>query len=232
MSKAPIAVALDGKNLATISSWAFAVAPFVSTLKVGLETYLRDGAAAIETVRATGCDLFLDLKLHDIPNTVAGAARSAAALEPAIFTVHASGSPTMVAAAAQALPRSKVAAVTVLTSLSDTQLQEMNFGSSASEQALLLARLSVEAGARAIVCSPSEVKAMRSALGGHITLITPGVRPAGAALDDQSRVATPQQALADGADLLVVGRPITGGYAQGGIDAVAKAAEELAASIR
>lgn len=225
MSKAPIAVALDGKNLATISSWAFAVAPFVSTLKVGLETYLRDGAAAIETVRATGCDLFLDLKLHDIPNTVAGAAKSIARHKPQYLTVHALGGAEMIAAAAQELPNTRITAVTILTSMDEAALRSIGIQDSALEAAVRLARLSVDAGARAIVCSPQEVAAIRGVVPRDIVLITPGVRPVGADAGDQKRIATPQQAIGDGADIVVIGRPITGA-----VDP-ARAAAEIGASI-
>jgi len=210
MTKAPIAVALDGKDLATISSWAQAVAPHVAVLKVGLETYLRDGANAIEAARATDCALFLDLKLHDIPNTVAGAARSVAHFRPEFLTVHALGGAAMIRAAADALPDTRVTAVTILTSMDESALRSIGIIDSPLDAAVRLAVLAVGAGARAIVCSPLEVAAIRAAVPADIVLITPGVRPAGADVGDQKRVATPQQAIADGADLVVIGRPITG----------------------
>jgi orotidine-5'-phosphate decarboxylase len=210
MAKAPIAVALDGKDLATISGWAAAVAPHVSTLKVGLETYLRDGEAAIDAVRATDCALFLDLKLHDIPNTVAGAARSIARFRPDFLTVHALGGAEMIQAAAEALPDTRVTAVTILTSMDEAALRSIGIAGDPIEAALRLAVLAVGAGARAIVCSPLEVAAIRAAVPADIVLITPGVRPAGADAGDQRRIATPAQAIADGADLVVIGRPITG----------------------
>lgn len=210
MAKAPIAVALDGNDLATISGWAAAVAPHVSTLKVGLETYLRDGEAAIDAVRATDCALFLDLKLHDIPNTVAGAARSVARFHPDFLTVHALGGAEMIRAAAEALPDTRVTAVTILTSMDEAALRSIGIAGSPIEAALRLAVLAVGAGARAIVCSPLEVAAIRAAVPADIVLITPGVRPAGADAGDQRRTATPARAIADGADLVVIGRPITG----------------------
>ena len=212
MSVAPIAVALDGPNLETITAWAGASGPYVSTMKVGLETYLRDGDASVQATRAAarGRDIFLDLKLHDIPNTVAGAARSVAHLSPAYLTVHASGGAAMVRAAVEELPDTKVTAVTVLTSLSEDDLASIGLIGPALDAARRLAVLAVSAGARAIVCSPHEVAAIRAEVPREITLITPGVRPAGSAIGDQARVATPEQALADGADLLVIGRPITG----------------------
>ena len=208
--QAPIAVALDGPDLATITRWAQQTAPHVSTLKVGLETYLRDGAAAIDAVRATPCGLFLDLKLHDIPNTVAGAARSIARHAPEFLTVHALGGAEMIAAAAAELPKTRVTAVTILTSMDAAALASIGIRDSAIEAAVRLARLAVGAGARAIVCSPQEVSAIRAAVPADIVLITPGVRPIGADLGDQKRVATPEQAIADGANLVVIGRPITG----------------------
>lgn len=217
MSQAPIAVALDAPDLATLGAWARAVAPHVSTVKVGLETYLRDGRAAVEAARSAApeCALFLDLKLHDIPATVSGAARAVADMAPDFLTVHASGGPAMVAAAAEALPDTRVVAVTVLTSLTTSDLRDMDLlgpqSESAGELAVRLAVSAVEAGARAVVCSPEEVGAIRSALVGRdVVLITPGVRPAGSDAGDQRRVATPREAIARGADLLVIGRPITG----------------------
>jgi orotidine-5'-phosphate decarboxylase len=211
-SPAPVAVALDGPDLATITGWAAAAGPYVSTMKVGLETYLRDGEAAVHAAREAsgGRDVFLDLKLHDIPNTVAGAARSVFHLAPAYLTVHASGGTAMVRAAADALPDTRVTAVTVLTSMSEDDLAAVGLLGPAIDAARRLAVLAVGAGARAIVCSPQEVAAIRAEVPDDVVLITPGVRPAGAALGDQQRVATPEQALTDGADLLVIGRPITG----------------------
>ncbi len=154
--------------------------------------------------------MFLDLKLHDIPNTVAGAARSVAALQPTYLTVHAAGGADMVRAAADAAPDVLITAVTVLTSLSEHDLAAIGLQGPASDAVRRLAVLAVGAGARALVCSPHEVAAVRAEVGPMIRLITPGVRPAGADTGDQARVATPEQALADGADLLVIGRPITG----------------------
>jgi len=209
--RAPIAVALDTTDLATATRWTTAVAPHVTTVKVGLELFSHEGPAAVEKVRAAGdVDVFLDLKLHDIPNTVSGATRALAHLAPRYLTVHASGGPAMIAAAAHALPDTLVAGVTVLTSLSADELALLGIDGSPQDVVRRWARVAVDAGARALVCSPQEVALVRDAVGADIVLITPGVRPAGADLNDQARVATPEQALADGADLLVVGRPITG----------------------
>ena len=224
--KAPIAVALDAPNLLITQEWAKAVGPHVQVVKVGLEVFLRDGHASVKAVReASGCDVFLDLKLHDIPATVNGAAESVSILNPKYLTVHASGGADMIKAAAEAVPDTLITAVTILTSLTQEQLTQMGWTGSAQDIVKRLAAMSVAAGARAIVCSPQEVKAVRSEVGNAAVLITPGVRPAGSDAGDQKRIATPQQALADGADLLVIGRPITAS------SDVAKAAQQIAASL-
>jgi orotidine-5'-phosphate decarboxylase len=210
MSKAPIAVALDAPDLETAREWAAAVAPHVQVVKVGLEVFLRDGHDAVHIAReASGCDIFLDVKLHDIPATVAGAAQAVSILNPKYLTVHASGGQDMVKAAVDALPNTYVTAVTILTSLSQDQLVAMGWSGTAQDIVKRLAAQSVAAGARAIVCSPQEVGAVRAEVGPEIVLITPGVRPAGSDAGDQKRIATPEQALTDGANLLVIGRPIT-----------------------
>ncbi|TDE47496.1 orotidine-5'-phosphate decarboxylase [Nonomuraea mesophila] len=227
MTPAPIAVALDAPDLETAARWAALVTPHVSTVKVGLELYLRYGPDVIASVKgASGVEVFLDLKLHDIPNTVAGAARAVARLRPAILTVHAAGGPAMIRAAVEAAPHTEIAAVTILTSLTETDLDRIGLAGPADAAVRRLAALSVEAGATALVCSPHEVPAVRAEVGDGIRLITPGVRPTGAATQDQARVATPEQALADGADLLVIGRPITGSPDPGA------AAAAIAASLR
>ncbi|HEY4314718.1 MAG TPA: orotidine-5'-phosphate decarboxylase [Actinomycetes bacterium] len=225
---APVAVALDTADLETAIAWAAASGPSVSAVKVGLELFLRHGQDAVVKCREAsgGRDVFLDLKLHDIPHTVAGAARAVAELAPTYLTVHASGGAAMVRAAVEELPTTKVAGVTVLTSLSAEQLAGIGFADAPRDAVRRLAVLAVEGGARALVCSPLEVACVRAEVGPDITLITPGVRPTGGATGDQSRVATPEQALADGADLLVVGRPVTGA------PDVAVAAAELAAMLR
>lgn len=212
VSRAPIAVALDLPTLEIATDVATQVAPSVTCLKVGLETYLRDGAAGVDAIRAAAgpdVELFLDLKLHDIPNTVAGAARSVAPLEPSLLTVHASGGPAMIEAAVQALPNTQITAVTILTSLNQQDLTAIGYGGDPLAAVVRLAELATAAGAQALVCSPLEVAAVRQAVGPDVRLVIPGVRPAGSAVGDQQRVATPNQALADGADLLVIGRPIT-----------------------
>jgi orotidine-5'-phosphate decarboxylase len=208
----PIAVALDAPDAATAAQWAGEVETHVSTVKLGLELYLSAGAPGVREVRAAApsCRLFLDLKLHDIPNTVAGACRAVADLAPDFLTVHALGGPDMVRAAADALPDTAVTAVTVLTSMGPGDLAAVGLAGSPQDAVLRLAEMAAGSGARALVCSPQEVAAVRATVGPDVVLITPGVRPAGADVGDQRRVATPEQALAAGADLLVVGRPITG----------------------
>ena len=224
MTGAPLAIALDAPDVATAERWAVAVAPHVPVLKVGLELFATAGPEVVERVR-TGRDVFLDLKLHDIPNTVAGAARAVARLRPRYLTVHASGGADMVRAAVEAAPDVTITAVTVLTSLSAADLVAVGLAGPPRDAVRRLAALAVGAGAGALVCSPQEVAAVRAEVGPGTVLITPGVRPAGADAGDQARVATPQQALADGADLLVVGRPVTGAPDPGA------AAAALAASL-
>ncbi|MBO0788899.1 MAG: orotidine-5'-phosphate decarboxylase, partial [Actinobacteria bacterium] len=207
---APIAVALDAPDLETAARWAGLVTPHVSTVKIGLELYLRYGPGAVASIRgASGVKVFLDLKLHDIPATVAGAARAVARLRPEILTVHAAGGPDVIRCATEAAPATMIAAVTLLTSLGPADLELIGMGGSVTDAVVRLSALAVEAGAGALVCSPQEVAAVRAEVGPGITLITPGVRPAGSQAHDQARVATPEEALSNGADLLVIGRPIT-----------------------
>jgi orotidine-5'-phosphate decarboxylase len=224
---APIAVALDAPSLDTAARWANLVTPHVSTVKIGLELYLRYGPEAVASVRgASNVAVFLDLKLNDIPATVAGAARSVGRLRPELLTVHAVGGMAAVRAAVEAAPDTKIVAVTVLTSLGDADLERLGVAGPVGDAVLRLAALAVEAGARGLVCSPREVAAVRTEVGPDITLITPGVRPAGSEANDQARIATPEEALRAGADLLVIGRPITGAADPGA------AAAAIGASLR
>ena len=224
---APVAVALDAPDIDVAANWATAVTPYVSTVKIGLELYLRYGPAVVATVRGgSGVQVFLDLKLHDIPNTVAGAARAVAKLRPEILTVHAAGGAEMIRAAVAAAPETLVAGVTLLTSIGDKDLAELGVDGPVSDAVRRMAVLAVEAGARGLVCSPQEVAAVRAEVGPDILLITPGIRPAGATSDDQARIATPAYALTAGADLLVIGRPITQAADPGA------AAAAIAASLR
>jgi orotidine-5'-phosphate decarboxylase len=182
-------------------------------MKVGLELYLSAGSRVIDDLREQGFSVFLDLKLHDIPNTVAGAVRAAARAGASLLTVHAAGGPAMLRAAAEAAAEAKdpphLLAVTVLTSMDVAELSAIGIAQSPAEQVLRLARMATANGISGLVCSPQEVGLLRSDLGEGPLLVTPGIRPAGRAANDQKRVATPGAALLAGASYLVVGRPIT-----------------------
>ncbi len=181
----------------------------VGTIKVGLELFTRYGPPACALAEQADAALFLDLKLHDIPATVGRAVASASRLGATWLTVHAAGGRAMLAAAVEAAGSGlNIVAVTVLTSLDDDDLSQQNIAGGAADQVLRLARLSWQAGVRAFVCSPLEAASLRAALGPEATLITPGIRPTGSQTADQKRVCTPADAIAAGADLLVVGRPI------------------------
>lgn len=209
-----LCVALDAPDLATAERWAGAVAPSAGLLKVGLELFSAEGAPAVRRIAAHR-PVFLDLKLHDIPNTVAGAIRSLAPLGAAWITIHAAGGPAMIEAARQAAEkaggpnRPRILAVTVLTSVDAATLSDIGVAGGTMQQVLRLGRLAVAAGADGLVCSPREVSALRDALGDDPALVVPGVRPAGSAADDQARTATPEEMAAAGANWIVVGRPIT-----------------------
>jgi orotidine-5'-phosphate decarboxylase len=185
----------------------------VGMFKIGKELFTSLGPRAVSLVRDRGGEVFLDLKYHDIPNTVAGAVRAAARLGVSMLTVHASGGTKMIKAAAEASANSEsqpaIIAVTLLTSLGQTDVDDLGYGGSPQEVVLRLAALSLSAGAHGLVSSPWEVGPLRKEHGRDPLLITPGVRPAGSAADDQTRIATPAQAVLDGADFLVIGRPIT-----------------------
>ncbi|MBN9511171.1 MAG: orotidine-5'-phosphate decarboxylase [Alphaproteobacteria bacterium] len=206
-------VALDTPDVAVARRMAATLAPWCGLFKLGLEFFLANGPAG---VREVGGRVFLDVKLHDIPNTVAGAVRSAVPLAPRMLTLHAAGGTAMIAAAVQAAAtadadhRPLLLAVTVLTSIDAAALAAMGVAGGTRQQVLRLARLAVAAGVDGLVCAPSEVAMLRDALGEAPLLVVPGIRPAGAAAGDQARTATPAEAAAAGADWLVVGRPITG----------------------
>lgn len=211
MSKlSPIVLALDTKDLATAKSWIAATNSSISIYKIGLEFFLKFGASGIAELASAGdFEIFLDLKLHDIPNTVAGAVSSVSQLNPRFLTVHASGGAEMISAASNAAPAISITAVTILTSLSDADVSQIGFASNAKESATNLAKMATLSGARSIVCSPFEATDIRSAVGIDIEIITPGVRPIGGELGDQKRVMTPDQAIKAGANFLVIGRPIS-----------------------
>jgi orotidine-5'-phosphate decarboxylase len=210
-SDSPIILAVDTDDLEIAKRWVSITNPYIGVFKLGLEFFIKFGQAGVKAVQAeTEKPLFLDLKLHDIPNTVSKSALQVADLAPMFLTVHASGGRAMIKAAAQSLPATKITAVTVLTSLDSADLKEVGMGKDAQDLAIQLAKLSVSAGAKAIVCSPKEISQIRNAVGDQVLIITPGVRPSGTlSSDDQKRTMDPKTAIAEGADYLVIGRPIT-----------------------
>ena len=209
-TKSPIILALDTKDLEVAKSWIEATNESISIYKVGLEFFLKFGSTGLQQLASAGdFEVFLDLKLHDIPSTVAGAVSSVAHLKPKFLTIHASGGEAMIKAASTAEPDISITAVTILTSLTEADLQEIGYANGPMVGAIRLAQLAYENGARSIVCSPFEAAEIRSALGLEIEIITPGVRPIGGEMGDQKRVMDPSSAIRAGANYLVIGRPIT-----------------------
>ncbi|MGD0096202.1 MAG: orotidine-5'-phosphate decarboxylase [Terracidiphilus sp.] len=206
-------VALDVPDAASAAALVGQLEKSCHWFKVGLELFTSAGPAVIEPLVARGHSVFLDLKFHDIPNTVAGAVRSAAALGVRMVNVHATGGPAMLAAAKAALDGltdpPELLAVTMLTSMNQEQTSAIGLDRRPAEQVELLARIGLNAGIRGFVCSPQEVRTLRTLVGPEGVLVTPGIRPAGADAGDQKRIATPAEALRQGASYLVVGRPIT-----------------------
>lgn len=210
VNKSPIILAVDTTEILQAKTWIAATRNSVSIYKIGLEFFLKFGLDGVNELRNEfDFELFLDLKLHDIPNTVAGACGSISSINPYFLTVHASGGSKMVAAAVAALPNTKITGVTILTSLDEADVKAIGFQNLALESSIKLAKVAISGGAQAIVCSPLEVAAIRSEVPKEIALITPGVRPTGSVAGDQSRIMTPALAIANGADYLVIGRPIT-----------------------
>jgi orotidine-5'-phosphate decarboxylase len=207
-----LAVALDVPDARSALEMVDRLGGVCRWLKVGMELYYTAGNELVETLRGRGYRIFLDLKLHDIPNTVAGAVRSVTGVGAELLTVHASGGPAMLRAAAEAaqVPGApRLLAVTVLTSMDAGELDATGVHGTPAEQVVRLAKLAKTAGIDGMVCSPEEVAAVRSATGPETILVVPGIRPAGFATDDQRRIATPAETIARGASILVVGRPIT-----------------------
>ncbi|MEW5769721.1 MAG: orotidine-5'-phosphate decarboxylase [Pseudomonadota bacterium] len=214
MPERPIIVALDYADAAPALALVERLDPRACRLKVGKELFVAAGPALVEELARRGFEVFLDLKFHDIPNTVAQACKAAARLGVWMMNVHASGGPRMLQAAREALegtrgPRPLLIAVTVLTSMGEAELAAIGVPVSPEEQVLRLARLTREAGLDGVVCSAREAGLLRREIGADFKLVTPGIRPAGSAQGDQTRILTPAQALAAGADYLVIGRPIT-----------------------
>ena len=206
-----VILALDFSDMASTVEMINLTKEHIGIYKLGLEFYLAHGKSGVKEIRSrfTDIEIFLDLKLHDIPNTVAGACRSVADINPKFLTVHASGGSKMISAASSTLPKVEITAVTILTSLDQEQMLAMGLSENIENLTLSLAKNAVNSGARAIVSSPQEVLLLRKHLGEKVTLITPGVRPSGAERDDQERIMTPRQAIEAGADFVVIGRPIT-----------------------
>ncbi len=215
----PLAVALDTSDWETFCHWCAFFGPRVGVLKVGLEAFLRWGPDSVREAKKHGAEIFLDLKLHDIPNTVAGAVTAARRLGVRYLTVHAGGGPAMLEAAVEAATegtraekaedRVALLAVTILTHLDQPQLAALDLPGQASERVLRWATLAHTSGCAGIVCSALEVAELRRRLPSPFLIVTPGIRLKAVAGEDQKRIATPKAALEDGSDLLVVGRPLT-----------------------
>ena len=213
----PLIVALDVPEANRAVELAGRLAGAVGALKIGKELFTSAGPEIVRRLRATGAPVFLDLKFHDIPNTVARAVEAAVALDVQMLTIHTSGGTAMMKAAEEAariaaerLGRTPplILGVTVLTSLDDAALAELGWSATAAQQVERLARLAVGAGLRGLVCSPRELGALRAGLPASVQLVTPGIRPTGSEAGDQKRTLTPREAMAAGADWLVIGRPI------------------------
>nr|WP_294917862.1 orotidine-5'-phosphate decarboxylase [uncultured Neokomagataea sp.] len=214
--KTRLIAALDTQSVQQANSWAHQLEGHVDALKLGLEFTYACGFAAVQEF-AQKHPLFLDLKLHDIPNTVAGGLSSLRQISPRLLTIHASGGSAMIERARDALEvvypnsaeRPILLAVTVLTSMDENALREIGVSGSVEDQVLRLGKMAISSGADGLVCSSKEIAPLRQALGNKPTLVVPGIRPAGAASDDQKRIMTPTDAARAGADWIVVGRPIT-----------------------
>lgn len=231
----PVLVALDTTSVEKASQLSRTLSGLVGGVKLGLEFFGANGPEGVKRVADGGAPLFLDLKFHDIPNTVAGAVRAVTPLAPAILNVHASGGLAMMEAASQAAAETAakhgvnkplVIAVTVLTSMDQAALNATGAPGAVLDQVLRLADLAQKAGLDGVVCSAHEAAAIRSACGKDFKLIVPGIRPAWSEAGDQKRIKTPSEALNDGADYLVIGRPITG--ASDPAEAARKIADEIA----
>jgi orotidine-5'-phosphate decarboxylase len=212
IKKNPICVALDTPDLERAVTLAKTLVGHVGMMKIGMEFFYANGPKGYDAVAATGIPIFLDMKLHDIPNTVAQGLKSLMALKPAITNVHATGGLDMMKAARDAVHGdTKLIAVTILTSLSNENIWAAGFDPRQTDgHALNLAKLTHEAGLDGIVCSPLDLTNIREALPRHFLTVVPGIRPADAASHDQKRIATPKAAVDAGADILVIGRAITG----------------------
>ena len=218
MNKTEIIVALDVATLADARRLVMELGDSINTYKVGMELFYSVGPDAVRLVREAGKKLFLDLKLHDIPNTVAQGARALSHLGANFLSIHSTGGLTMMqetvrvsneAAAGLGIARPKLLAITVLTSIDDCEWQRLKYPGAISDQVIHLAKLAKKAGMDGVVASPQEAAGIRQACGTDFLIVTPGVRPAGSVINDQSRIATPAGATKAGANYLVIGRPIT-----------------------
>lgn len=232
MAHSPIILAVDTSDFDTARAWIDATRESIDIYKLGLEFFLTFGCEGIESIaRESGASIFLDLKLHDIPNTVKKSVGVVEHLHPRFLTVHASGGAAMISAAVSAVTSTSITAVTVLTSLADADLADLGYAKPALETAVSMARVATAAGATSIVCSPLEIEAIRAVIPQSVEIITPGVRLADeAGGDDQMRTMTPAQAMRAGANFLVIGRPITSRWSEGKA-AMASRASQLVASI-
>jgi orotidine-5'-phosphate decarboxylase len=232
MAHSPIILAVDTSDFDTARAWIDATRESIDIYKLGLEFFLTFGCEGIESIaRESGASIFLDLKLHDIPNTVKKSVGVVEHLHPRFLTVHASGGAAMISAAVSAVTSTSITAVTVLTSLADADLADLGYAKPALETAVSMARVATAAGATSIVCSPLEIEAIRAVIPQSVEIITPGVRPADeSGGDDQMRTMTPAQAMRAGANFLVIGRPITSRWSEGKA-AMASRASQLVASI-
>ncbi len=212
MPKNNLAFALDYPTLDQAVAQLPSLAPHIGFAKVGLELFTREGPDAVSQVRRFGIDVFLDLKLHDIPETVERAVANACALGASLLTIHTLGGPAMIERAVKRARTEetglRLLGVTVLTSLDDSDMATLGITGTTETQATRLAKMAWNAGLHGFVCSPREVSSLRRALPSDALLVTPGIRPSGGEVHDQKRVATPKSAILDGANILVVGRPI------------------------
>jgi len=206
----PLIVALDVPDQDAALRLVERLGPAVAFYKIGLQLFTRSGPGVVEAVKGTGAKVFLDLKFHDIPNTVRHSVESACALGVDLLTIHLSGGGAMIRAAAQGAQGATVLGVTVLTSSNRETLREVGVEARVEDQVLRLARLAAENGVTGIVASPQEVSLLRQVFGSGLTIVTPGVRPEWAEANDQQRTMAPKAAMKAGADYLVIGRPITG----------------------
>ena len=205
----PLILALDTKDIDTAEQWIEISLPQINHFKIGLEFYLKHGYTAVAKIKEKfNFNLFLDLKLYDIPNTVKGAVESVAGLDPKFLTVHASGGSKMINVAAEALPNGSITAVTVLTSFSEDAFKKLGYQNNIANTVQLWATDAISSGATSVVCSPFEAKFIRS-ISKDVTIITPGVRLPGDNVGDQARVMSPKDALENGANFIVIGRSIT-----------------------